>query len=190
MLLFNSSGCKVTHLHRHHWKHLHRDPVELVEAAPGSGSAPGFVDVATRLRETDRARESTRVYGCIAGKHQSQQTEACEINAGVFCFLETSSRSCAAEIPAYKQEQQMLSRSILDGWAAFANPHSYSKHSCVCLQRWLRRDERWPDWLWESVILRPSSPPSVAAEEHCVSIMERTWGLNTDLASDVNKAGR
>lgn len=97
--------------------------------------------------------EKAQSYGCIAGKHQSQQTEACEIMRASFVFWKQAHGSCSAEIPAHKQEQQMLSRRFPGRWAAFANPHSYSKHS-VCLQLWLRRDESWPGidcgclWSW------------------------------------------
>lgn len=52
---------RISYLHRHHGQHLHRDPVELVEAAPSARLRQAFVDVSTRLR--GRRQEKTEVGG-------------------------------------------------------------------------------------------------------------------------------
>lgn len=47
-----------SYLNSHHWQNLHWDPVELIEAAPGSSLGQTFVDVSTGLgnKETEAQR--------------------------------------------------------------------------------------------------------------------------------------
>lgn len=52
---------RVPYLHCHHRQHLHRDPVELIEAAPSARLRQAFVDVSTRLFEW--RQQKTKVSG-------------------------------------------------------------------------------------------------------------------------------
>lgn len=45
-----------TYLHSNHRQHLHRDAIEFIETAPGSGLSQPFVDVATGLEIKAKGR--------------------------------------------------------------------------------------------------------------------------------------
>lgn len=49
-----------THLHGDHRQHFHRNPVKLIEAAPGTCLSQAFVDVATGLWDNkDKTEKET-----------------------------------------------------------------------------------------------------------------------------------
>ena len=48
------------HLHRHHGQNFNRNPIELIEAAPGSGLHQSLVDISYGLKDGVRHEEFNR----------------------------------------------------------------------------------------------------------------------------------
>lgn len=65
----------IPYLHRHHRQHLHRDPVELVEAAPSARLRQAFVDVSTRLVGWREKKEKKVGGGGVGGGGVLMKTE-------------------------------------------------------------------------------------------------------------------